>query len=169
MQERSFVQRNKQVQLQELTDVVAVREDEAARRTHPPSSPPAAIAAAVPTEQLQAFESAGWVFQERSARELPGDVPQARVFVKSGGRLALGTNRLTVQLPGDPSEEEANAVLQPYGCQVASRLAFGPGLFEVACTDHARGDTVDVANQLADSGLVKFAEPELIEATGPRA
>ena len=163
------MQRNKQVHLRELTDVVAVREDAGTRSGPSKNTPQETIHPEVPASQVQAFENDGWVFQQRSAREVPQGGPQAKVFVKSGGRLALGTDLLTVQFPEERSEEEANAVLQPYGCRVAQRLTFAPGLFQVTCTDQARGDIVDVANQLADSGLVKFAEPELLEASGPRS
>jgi hypothetical protein len=169
VQERWFTQRNKRVQVQELTDWVALQEGSRTRRTRSTRSILEAIAPDVPASQLVAFEDAGWVFQERSSRELPEGVPRAKVFVRPGGRLALGTNFLTVQFPDDPTEEQANALLQPYGCRVVERLTFAPGLFQVAVTDQARGDTLDLANQLADSGLVKFAEPVLIEAMGPRS
>jgi hypothetical protein len=39
----------------------------------------------------------------------------------------------------------------------------------VVLTDQAKGDALDVANQLTDSGLVQFAEPELIEEIGQRS
>lgn len=169
MRERSFVQRNKRVQLRELTDLVALRKEEAGAETLSESNIPERIAPDVPESQLRAFEKAGWVFQERAASSSGEDAAQAQVFVKSGGRLALGTNVLTLQLKDGVSEEEANAALQPYGCRVIESLSFGPGLFRVAVVDPAQGDVVDVANRLSNSGMVKFAEPELIEVTGPRS
>jgi hypothetical protein len=73
------------------------------------------------------------------------------------------------QFPDDPSEDQANTRLQPYGCRVVERLQFAPGLFQVAMTDQAQGDTLDGANQLVEAGLAKFAEPVLIEAISPRS
>jgi hypothetical protein len=169
MRERSFVQRNKRVQLWELTGVVALREEDDTQRSRRKRQIPKAVATDVPASQWQAFEKAGWVFQERSAGELPAGVPQAKVFVKPGGRVVLGTNQLTIQLPDDPSEEQANAMLQPYGCHVVERLKFAPGLFQVAITEQAQGDTLDVANQLVEAGVAKFAEPVLIEAISSRS
>ena len=139
MRERSFVQRNKRVQLWELTDVVALRERDDTRRSRHKRHIPTAIAADVPASQWHAFEKAGWVFQERSAGELPTGVPQAKVFVKPGGRVVLGTNQLTIQLPDDPSEEQTNRLLQPYGCRGVERLKFAPGLFQVAMTEAGPG------------------------------
>ncbi|MBM3456978.1 MAG: hypothetical protein FJX77_00365 [Armatimonadetes bacterium] len=168
MRERSFVQRNKRVSLRELTDLVALRppgeqEKRAAGRI------PEAMAAEVPEAQVRAFERAGWVFQERDARdETPTGSSRATVFVKPGGRLALGTNTLTVQLQGDPSDEEAAAILKPFGVELLQRLKFAPGLFRAAVMDGARGDTVDLANELVETGIVRFAEPELIEGLGGR-
>jgi hypothetical protein len=116
---------------------------------------------------LRAFEDAGWQFHEKPA-EPPENAVQAKVFIKPRRRLALSTNRLTVKLPDDPSEEQANAVLQPFGCRVEERFTFAPGLFQIILTDQAQGDSVEVANQLTDSGSVEFAEPVLIEAIGGR-
>lgn len=169
MRERSFVQRNKRVQMREITDLVALRREDADKATARESSIPEEIASDIPKSQLGAFEQAGWVFQERGSGEFAEDRPQAQVFVKSGGRLALGTNILTIKFRDDLSEEEANEKLQPYECRVAERLTFAPGLFRVAVVDPAKGDALDVANQLLDSELVEFAEPELIEMTGHRS
>ena len=169
MEERSFARRNKQVVLRELTDVVALREG-AGSGPAPAAGPTLDLTAHdVPAAQVRAFEDAGWVFRERPPSEPPGGVPQAKVFLKEDGRLVLGTNLLTVQFREDEPEEQANVLLQPYGCQVVERLRFAPGLFQVAVTDQARGDAVEMANQLAASGLVEFAEPQLIEEMGPRS
>ena len=169
MQDRSYVQRKKQVRLRELTDVVALRGEGDERKAQPEKrGVPEAIHPEVPAAQVRAFEDAGWTFQQRSAGAVPEAAAQAKVFVKEGGRLALGTNQLTVKFPEDVSEERANELLRPYGGEVAQRLTFAPGLFQVAVTDQGRGDLLDVANQLEESGLVEFAEPVLIEQSGGR-
>lgn len=168
MRERSFVQRNKRVQMREITDLVALHED-ADKATARGSSIPAEIASYIPKSQLGAFEQAGWVFQERGSAEFEENRPQAQVFVKSGGRLVLGTNILTIKFRDDLSEEAANERLRAYGSRVVERLTFAPGLFRVAVIDPAKGDAVDVANQLLDSERVEFAEPELIEMIGHRS
>jgi len=162
MQERTFQQRNKSMQVQELTDVVAVRTEKAEKGARSRGQVPEAVAAHVPEAQVNAFQDAGWEFKEASSDVPEGEV-KAKVFVKSDGRLALGTDRLTVQLRGVDSVEEANNVLAPFGCQVIRQLTFAPGLFEVALTDESNGDAIDVANRLVESGLVEFADPNLME------
>jgi len=171
MRERSFVRRNKKVQLRELTELVALRKEDAREGSLSQDDILAQTAPDVPKEQLRAFENAGWVFQERDPEASPDAYAQsqAQVFVKSGGRIALGTNVLNVQLKEGLSEDEANAALQPHGCRVIEGMSFAPGLFRVAVVDPSQGDAVDVADQLLNSGLVQFAEPELIEVVGPRS
>ncbi|HEY0172431.1 MAG TPA: hypothetical protein VGB98_15520 [Pyrinomonadaceae bacterium] len=168
MRERSFVQRNKRVQLREVTELVALRKEDAGGGPPGGGRPPEQIAPDVPESQVRAFEKAGWVFQEKAAEGARDAAPGAQVFVKSGGRLALGTNTLTVQIKGKPSEEEANAALAPYGCRVVETLSFAPGLFRVAVVEPSEQDALDAADRLSNSGLVEFAEPELIEVTGHR-
>lgn len=167
MRERSYVRRNKKVQLRELTELVAMRKENAGGRGLSEEEITAQIAPDISKEQLRAFENAGWVFRERNPEESRDE--EAQVFVKSGGRLALGTNVLTVQFNDNPSEEEANAMLRPYGCRVVEGLSFAPGLFRVAVVDPSQGDAVDAADRLLKSGLVQFAEPELIEVFGHRS
>ncbi|HMG76631.1 MAG TPA: hypothetical protein VK582_24355 [Pyrinomonadaceae bacterium] len=123
----------------------------------------------VPLPQLRAFEDSGWVFLPRNeARNLSGDVQEAKIFVKPGGRLALSTNKLVVKLHGDPDESEANEILEPFGCRVLEKLSFAPGLFRVEVNKPEQVDAVEIANQLVASGVCEFAEPELIEALSER-
>lgn len=172
--------------LLELTDLVALRrppaeettqtggEKGATRRARPDAARLTRqalddLAPEVSLPQVRAFEDAGWVFA--AASEHAGaepDAARAKVFVGRGGRLTLGTNRLFVQLHGDPSERQAGELLRPHGCRVLERLTFAPGLFRVELTARARGDALDVANELPAAGVCEFAEPELIEMTGAR-
>jgi hypothetical protein len=169
MKERSFLKRNKRVVLQELVDIVAFREEAGHESAPSTGSTPDLTARGVSAEQVRTFEDAGWVLREPALGKPPAGMRQAKVFLKEGGRLVLGTNLLTVQFREDMPEKQANAMLQPYGCHVLERLTFAPGLFQVAVTDQAREDAVEVANQLAASGFLEFAEPQLIEEMGPRS
>ena len=97
----------------------------------------------------------------------------ARGFERRGECVAART--LGVQADreaGDVSQlrdELARAMRLQDGGRVVEQLTFAPGLFRVEVTDQAKGDALDVANQLTDSGLVQFAEPELIEELGQRS
>ena len=174
--ERSFQSRGKQVVLQELSDLVAVRSKPpragtaaasakgvsaagggaaAAKRTARPAAPPDAPPEALP--QVRAFEDAGWSFVPRRQAGDGG----ARVYLKSGGRVALGTDRVSVRVAGDRSETEARDVLARHGFTVLDRLKFAPNLFVAAVP--AGEDPLEAVARLAATGDVEFAEPELIE------
>lgn len=189
--ERSFRRYNgKEVRLHELTDLVALyppkhkatpaaamggRRISTSRRAglsakaRLQSRTLDAIAPEIPLPEVRAFEDAGWVFVPAfDSDDASAEDPRAKVFVKQGGRLALSTNRLVVQFDGEPSQEQADELLRPYRCRVVETLNYAPGLFRVEVTDEAKGDTLDVANELVASGVCKFAEPELIEAVRGR-
>ncbi|MFN0070493.1 MAG: hypothetical protein ACKVVP_03250 [Chloroflexota bacterium] len=168
MIERSFVRRKRVVRLQELTEVVAVQGKAPPGSATRKSQIPDSVAAALPQDQVTAFEHAGWIFVSSPADERTESASRARVFLKDDGRLALGANTLTIQFRDDATVEEANAALQPHAAQVLERLTFAPGLFRVAVSDNAPADAIELADQLARSESVVFAEPELIEELGHR-
>jgi hypothetical protein len=153
--DRMYRVRGKQVHLQELTDVVAVRSEPSADRR----APPAALEGIAPEgalPQVRAFEQAGWAFVPRQQAH-----DGAKVYLKPGGGVALGTNRLTVRVIGKHSDQEARNVLSRNGLVVVDRLKFAPNLFVVAVPPGQ--DTVEAAARLVASAEVEFAEPELIE------
>lgn len=194
--ERTFRRHNgKEVRLRELTELIAVRlrGKSSARGVKAndgapfsPDDPPPSrrdissklrlksqtldrLAPEVPLPEVRAFEDAGWYFlPSADASSAPDQATRAKVFVKHGGRLALSTDRLTLRFKDRPSAREADEILRPFGCRVLEELDYAPGLFRVELTGEARGDALDVANELTASGLCDFAEPELIEALGHR-
>ncbi len=155
--DRTYRVRGKEVHLQELADLAAVRSERAGGRR---ALSAAALAGAAPEAALlpmRAFENAGWAFVPRQQA-----ADGAKVYLKPGGRLALGTNRLTVHVAGKRSDEEARDLLAHHGCTVIDRLKFAPNLFVV--TVPAGDDPVEAAERLtALGGEIEFAEPELIE------
>jgi hypothetical protein len=155
--------RRRQVRLVELDDLVAVRRSDGRLAPDAANEVPESLARAVSPEQVEAFHRAGWVFKRRDPAAPASDAEDAQVFVRPTGGLVLGTNRLTVQLRDDPTEDEANALLRAHGVRVARRLTFAPGLFEAELTERGTGDAIDAVNELAASDEVVFAEPELIE------
>lgn len=175
--ERSYQQRNRLIHLDEVNELVAMHGAEGNRNvSRLAQAKPLSIreldsvAPDVPLPQVRAFEESGWIFVPRiDSAQIPPEAVQAKVFVRRGGQLALGTNNLTVRFLKEMSAPEADDILQPFGCRVVERLTFAPGLYRAVLADDSKGDILDVANALNDSELVDFAEPELIEATGHRS
>jgi len=153
--ERTYRMRGTQVHLQEVVDLAAVRSASTGR---PRVLTAAAVGAIAPEaeSQVRAFESAGWEFVPRHQA-----ADGAKVYLKSGGRVALGTNRLTVRVAGECSDKEAAELLACHGFAVVDRLKFAPNLFVVEVASGR--DAIEAAERLAASGEVEFAEPELIE------
>jgi hypothetical protein len=159
--DRTYRTRGKQVHLQELADLAAVRSDQAGDR---PALAEAALEGVAPEAalpQVRAFENAGWAFVPRQQA-----ADGAKVYLRPNGRVSLGTNRLTVRVAGKRTVEEAEDLLRRHGFTVLERLKFAPNLFVVAVP--AGHDPVEAAERLAASGEVEFAEPELIEAVPGR-
>jgi hypothetical protein len=154
--DRTYRVRGKSVHLQELTDLAAVRSERTADRRALTASALEGIAPDVALPQVRAFEQAGWAFVPRQQAH-----DGAKVYLRPSGRVALGTNRLTVRVAGNRTDEEAQNVLGRHGVVVVDRLKFAPNLFVVAVP--AGHDPVEAAERLVASGEVEFAEPELIE------
>lgn len=127
------------------------------------------VAPGVLPQEVRAFEDAGWRFvkPEEAVQYGTGTVA-AKVFVKPGGRLALGTDRLTVKLKGTDDTKIAQTILDRYGLRVLTALKFAPGLYQVGIDTSGTKDALDIADELMKSGVVEFAEPEFVEALGPR-
>jgi Fervidolysin N-terminal prodomain len=150
--DRTYRVRGNEVKLQELVDLSAVRSDE---RGALPLAPLDSVGPET-ARQVHAFQDAGWEFVPREQA-----AQGAKVYVRPGGGVALGTDRLTVRVASDRSAEEAAGLLDRHGFTVLDRLKFAPNLFVVRVP--AGHDAVEAAQRLADSGEVEFAEPELIE------
>ena len=175
MRERSFTQGKKRINLREMTNAVAIRKESLPSPASQGEDISEEIARQSSRSQLRAFEKAGWVFRERTSEGMQPatdeeiqQTPQAHVFVKADGRLVLATNLITVKFKTVTSEGQANEALAPYGCRVVEAFSFSPGLFRAAVINRDRGDAVAIADEVSRSGLVDFAEPELIEVIGRR-
>ena len=144
--------RGKPQQIRELADIAAIRSDAPVKTGGLKElAPEDAIS------QFSRFESAGWRFISREAVKGKSE----KVYLKQNGRLAIGTDRLTVQLKPDLTHEEATAWLEAQQFGIVDQLRFGTNLFVVSTV---RQDTTVVAQELAANDQVKFAEPEFIEA-----
>ena len=159
--DRTYQQRGKQVHLQELTDLTAVRLERPEGRGTVSAPALESIVPEGTLPQVRAFEDAGWAFVSRLQA-----TDGAKVYLKPSGRVALGTNRLTVRVVGRYSDVEAREMLSRQGFAVVDRLKLASNLFVVAVP--AGHDAVEAAGRLTGSGEVEFAEPEFIEAISGR-
>jgi hypothetical protein len=159
--DRTYRVRGKQVRLRELADLAAVRSERAGNRA---ALTGAALQGLAPEEalpQVRAFERAGWAFVPRQQA-----ADGVKVYLEPSGRVALGTNRLTVRVAGKHSDEEVQGLLRRHGLTVLDRLKFAPNLYVVGVP--AGDDALAAAERLLASGEVEFAEPEFIESISGR-
>ena len=183
--ERHYYKRGERIAVEEIDGVAAIQVDPAAVKTasggDAPSYGRSGVTALrnasedVPDETIEAFGQAGWVFvqpnsESRNAisrRELPARAADAgRVVQRRGGRLAVVTRAMTVQLDAGLDDAAARAALDDLGLEMVRALTFAPNLFQVIATrwDDALAASVD----LHDDDRVVFAEPEFIEHIPPR-
>lgn len=159
--DRTYRVRDKQVHLRELTDVVAVRSTSAGDRGMVAPETLKRIAPKADLSQIRALERSGWTLVPRE-RATDG----AKVYLKSGDRVVLGTNRVTALVSPNYSEEEAKSLLERQGLQVVQRLKFAPNLFVATIPDDV--DPLKEVLRLSSLDGVEFAEPEMIESIGGR-
>jgi hypothetical protein len=177
---RTFHLRGKPIQIKESTDIVAIKPGHGAAEATQRGGKNAAgrrariafeaMAPGVPQQDVRALENAGWRFvRSEEATQYGKGTVAAKVFVKPGGRLALGTDRLTVKLRGADDTKTAQTVLDKYGVRVLNALKFARGLYQVEIdATGTTKDALDVADELMNAGIVEFAEPEFVEVLGPR-
>lgn len=159
--EQTYRVRGKPVQVKELADLAAVRAEGSTHRPPVRRSPLDGLAPAEALPQVRAFEDAGWRFLPR---EQAAD--GYRVFVKSGGRIALGTNRLAIRVSESVPPTAAEALLEREGLSVIDRPRFVPNLF-IAEVPPGQ-DVLETARRLDELQEIEFAEPQLIEALSGR-
>jgi hypothetical protein len=173
MRRRYFV-RQKEVQIEEIENVAAVRLDargpaEAGRRLEAMRAvaPPGIDAAA-----LKPFERANWRFLTRNEavsgalavhREIDGSTEIGRLFRRANGRLAIGTNKLAVQLDPQLTPDQCLSALSDRGLQVVRQLKFGKNLYEVVA--RVARDSVEASEQL-QSDPRRGLEPQLSVSLG---
>lgn len=114
---------------------------------------------------LDAFAAADWTVHTGSADStevstVDPDAPDGVVVVTPGGRVAIATDRLTVQLSDDPAPDQVDSILAEAGLDQLHTLGFAPHLYQVRTV---RGDALQASAQLNDLPGFVFAEPELVE------
>ncbi len=150
--------RGKKVQLDEVVGVAAVR-----GKGHAASDwgPLEQIAPELAIPSIRAFEAAGWSIVPRKAA-----IDGAKIYLRSNGRAALGTDRVTVRISENRSDQEGRNLLSSRGFTVVERLKLASNLYSVTIPPGI--DCLEAAQSLATADDVEFAEPELIEVISHR-
>jgi thermitase len=90
-----------------------------------------------------------------------------RLFRRDNGALAIGTNRLTVQLDTQLSEDQCRAALSEKGLELVRKLGFGTNLYEVLARTHR--DSIEASETLQGDPRFVLAEPVFLEHVDRRA
>ena len=159
LSDRTYSVRGKTRQLREITDWTAIRGHDEIKSAE--SATVEELGDAGLLTQIRSLEQAGWTIVPRRQ-----GAEGARVYLHNNGSLALGTNRLSVRLADDLSEQQAVDWLQQQGLEVVDQLKFAKNLFVVA--GDLVSDPLETARTLAAMSQVVYAEPLLIESLGGR-
>lgn len=171
---REYVVRQERVSIEEIEGIVAVlpRERGASRSDFSRSFGEIVEASSRAEEDpdWQAFENAGWIFvrpndavqRALDTRDRVDNAEAAqRVFQHPNGRTLLGTDRLSVKLRAEMSEDEVRAALDAENLEIVNQLKFAPNLYEV----RVKGDRdfLQTSLELAENSDFLYAEPQFIE------
>ncbi len=171
---REYVVRGQRVEVEELEGVVAVmpRVRGASREDISRSFGNIAQLPSGMSEEADwvALGKAGWVFVRPTAAvtraiesrsSVEGAEAVQRVFRHPSGRTFLGTDRLSVRLGADMTEQQVNAALDSAGLEMLRQLKFAKNLYEVR-TRPGR-DFLQVSLDLYGNPAFVYAEPQFIE------
>jgi subtilisin family serine protease len=186
----TFTLRGNPVSLTRLDEVVAVRPSADLSRTATPAAILKRLGTAQATDDARGgtfgldlpargrklFEQAGWLFAAARepltrAAETRATVANAQVvrpvFMDRGGNTLIGTELVTVQVPSDLTEAQAQQRVKAAGLRVVRKLKFAPNLFEARLP--ARKPFAEAVAELQAAPDFTFAEPALAQViTGRR-
>jgi thermitase len=167
---REYIMRGKRMEIDELDQVLAVKQKDHAGAQDQALQTFGETAQLHSDGEREAFEQAGWVFVQpaddllrafEAHTPVRGAEAVQRVFVQPSGRMMLGTDRLSVRLRPDLSEQDARAALDAQGLEVLGRLKFAPNLFEVRTAPGT--DFLQASVDLSQRPEFLFAEPQFLE------
>jgi len=148
------------VPVRELEELEAVR----GASSHQPLPKGCRISSA----QAEALERAGWSLVSRAEAKDAVEGESAKVLLLDDEDVALSKGDLVVQFVESTERSKIDRLLADNGLKVLQPLPVEPATFRVGPAGGRGGDAIDAATRLARVPEVVFAEPELIEAIGPR-
>ncbi len=82
------------------------------------------------------------------------------VYASTSGALCYPNNQLVVKIKDKASENEARLMLSAPGLKIVSESS--GGIIVLQTTDRSRSSALEAANRLYETGLFKYAHPDLV-------
>jgi subtilisin family serine protease len=135
----------------------------------------AAPATPLPFNEQRIFENAGWWFVSPNAEvkkastfreHLPNANAAREVFVTEAGEAMMATERATVQLPPDMTEEQVDQTLKEHKLEKLDQFTFAKNMFEVRIPPGR--PLTDVIEELQNNPSFLCFEPNMLQAVKVR-
>ena len=83
---------------------------------------------------------------------------------------ALGiTNVFSVQLTGEQDLAKLQKIAEEYNLEILGENEFDPSIYYLSCTKESKGNALEMANFMYESGAFEYATPEFIVESMPDA
>ena len=96
------------------------------------------------------------------------DIIYAAPFFRTEDGSELGiTNILSVQLPESQQFETLKRIAEYNNLEILGENQYEPNVYYLSCTKDSKGNALEMANLIYESGLVEYAAPEFILESFP--
>lgn len=100
----------------------------------------------------------------------PQDVVYAAPYFKTSDGADLGiTNVFSVQLTGEQDLAKLQKIAEEHNLEILGENEFDPSIYYLSCTKESKGNALEMANFMYESGAFEYATPEFIIESMPDA
>ena len=100
----------------------------------------------------------------------PQDVVYEAPYFKTSDGADLGiTNVFSVQLTGEQDLAKLQKIAEEYNLEILGENKFDPSIYYLSCTKESKGNALEMANFMYESGAFEYATPEFIVESMPDA
>ena len=100
----------------------------------------------------------------------PQDVVYEAPYFKTSDGADLGiTNVFSVQLTGEQDLAKLQKIAEEYNLEILGENEFDPSIYYLSCTKESKGNALEMANFMYESGAFEYATPEFIVESMPDA
>lgn len=98
----------------------------------------------------------------------PKDVVYAASYFKTSNGADIGiTNIFSVQLKGDQDFAKLQKIAEEYNLDMLGENELDPSIYYLSCTKESKGNALEMANLMYESGAFDYATPEFIVESMP--